>query len=41
MRGEVPEQVGIAKSITLTVKRDGRAMTVPIDIVDIDQPTRR
>ena len=35
------EQVGIGKSIALTVKRDGRAMTVPVDIVDIDQPGRR
>jgi 2-alkenal reductase len=35
------EHVGIGKSIALTVKRDGRAMTIPVDIVDIDQPGRR
>jgi 2-alkenal reductase len=35
------ERVGIGKSIALTVKRDGRAMTMPVDIVDIDQPGRR
>jgi 2-alkenal reductase len=35
------ERVGIGKSIALTVKRDGRAMTMPVDIVDIDQPSRR
>jgi 2-alkenal reductase len=35
------EGVGIGKSIALTVKRDGRAVTMPVDIVDIDQPGRR
>jgi 2-alkenal reductase len=35
------ERVGIGKSIALTVKRDGRAMTMPVDIADIDQPSRR
>jgi hypothetical protein len=27
--------------IALAVKRDGRAMTMPVDIVDIYQPSRR
>jgi 2-alkenal reductase len=35
------EGVGIGKTITLTVKRDGRAITMPVDIVDIDEPARR
>jgi 2-alkenal reductase len=35
------EHVGIGKNIALTVKRDGRAITMPVDIVDIDQPGRR
>jgi 2-alkenal reductase len=35
------ERVGIGNSIMLTVKRDGRAITMPVDIIDIDQPSRR
>jgi 2-alkenal reductase len=35
------ERIGIGESIALTVKRDGRAVTMPVDIVDIDQPGRR
>jgi S1-C subfamily serine protease len=35
------EGVGIGKSIALTVKRDGRAITMPVDIVDIDQTGRQ
>jgi 2-alkenal reductase len=35
------EGVGIGKPVTLTIKRDGRAMTMAIDIVDIDQPRKQ
>ena len=35
------ERIGIGKSVALTVKRDGRAVTMPVDIIDIDQPGRR
>ena len=35
------ERIGIGKSIALTINRDGRPITMPVDIVDIDQPGRR
>jgi 2-alkenal reductase len=35
------ERVGIGRTIELTVKRDGHAASVPVDIVDVDRPSPR
>jgi 2-alkenal reductase len=35
------ERIGIGGMIQITVRRDGRAVTMPVDIVDVDQPRPR
>jgi len=34
------ERVGIGHTIELTVRRDGHATAMPVDIIDVDQPRR-
>ena len=35
------ERVGIGRTIDLTVKRDGHTASMPVDIIDVDQPPQR
>jgi 2-alkenal reductase len=35
------ERIGIGKTIDLTVRRDGKPTSMPVNIVDVDQPLQR
>jgi 2-alkenal reductase len=35
------ERVGIGHTVKLTIKRDGQATTLPVDIIDVDPPGRQ